>query len=42
MKKKKKIIKIVMSLDHNSILNVVIKVNDEKNNEFKIKMNYDE
>jgi len=40
--KKEKIIKIVMSLDHNSILNVVIKVNDEKNNEFEIKMNYDE
>ena len=31
-----------MSLDHNSILNVGVKINDEKNNELEIKMVYED
>ena len=39
---KEKKIKIIMNIDHNSILNVIGKVNDEKNNEIEIRLIFDE
>ena len=39
---KEKKITIIMNIDHNSILSVIGKVNDEKNNELEIKLVFDE
>ena len=39
---KEKIVTILMELDHNSILKVIGKINDEKNNEITIKRKFDE
>ena len=39
---KEKKITISMELDHNSILKVIGKINDEKNNEITIEMKFDE
>ena len=39
---KEKIVTILMELDHNSILKVIGKINDEKNNEITIKMEFDD
>ena len=39
---KQKIIRITMNIDYNNILNVIAKVEDEKKNEIRIKMIYNE